>query len=441
MQVLLISTYEMGRQPFGLASPAAWLHAGGHSAFCADLSLGPLPAALAASAGLAAIYLPMHTATRLAAPVVRQIRELNPAAHLCCYGLYAPLNEAYLRELGVQSIFGGEFEPALLGLANQLARGEQPTAQPLISLDRLPFLTPDRSSLPPPASYVRLQTLAGPVQTGYTEATRGCKHRCRHCPVVPVYNGAFRVVQPDIVLADIQQQIEAGARHITFGDPDFLNAPTHAARIVQELHRRFPGVTYDATIKVEHLLHNPLLVPTLRDTGCLFVTTAVESLDDAVLAKLEKGHTRRDFLHALDLCRHSGLTLSPTFIAFTPWTSPESYRDFLASLLHLGLAETIAPIQLALRLLIPAGSRMLELAEIQALLEGFDAPALLHRWKHPDPAVDRMAAEAMKVAAQSLPRAELFRAFWNLAHETPLPEDFGLIPRAAVPYLDEPWYC
>ncbi len=71
---------------------------------------------------------------------------------------------------------------------------------------------------------------------GATDATRGCKHRCRHCPIVPVYDGQFRVVPVDVVLADIDQQVAAGAEHITFGDPDFFNGPTHARRIVEQLH-------------------------------------------------------------------------------------------------------------------------------------------------------------------------------------------------------------
>jgi len=42
LKIVLISTYELGRQPFGLASPAAWLRADGHQVTCADLARGPL---------------------------------------------------------------------------------------------------------------------------------------------------------------------------------------------------------------------------------------------------------------------------------------------------------------------------------------------------------------------------------------------------------------
>ena len=63
MRVALISTYELGRQPFGVASPAAWLARSGHQVLCVDTSRQPLPLEAVADAGLVAFYMPMHTAT------------------------------------------------------------------------------------------------------------------------------------------------------------------------------------------------------------------------------------------------------------------------------------------------------------------------------------------------------------------------------------------
>jgi radical SAM superfamily enzyme YgiQ (UPF0313 family) len=434
MRVLLVSTYDLGHQPFGLASPAAWLAARGHDVACADLCIDALDAGIVRQACLIAFFLPMHTATRLAAKVIEQVRRLNPEAHLCCYGLYAPLNESYLRSLGVATILGGEFEPGLVALADGLK------PEPLVSLDRLRFQVPIRSSLPPLEKYSALRIDGEARRAGYTEASRGCKHLCRHCPVVPVYQGHFRVVQPEIVLADIRQQVAAGARHITFGDPDFFNGPAHAMRIAAALDSEFPNLTYDATIKIEHLLKHRDLLPCLRDTGCLFVTSAVESVDDAVLAKLDKGHTRADFIAVARDFRSLGLTLAPTFIPFTPWTTRESYRELLAILKDLDLMDHVAPVQLALRLLIPNGSRLLELPEVQAVIGEFDEPALLYRWRHPDPDIDELAAQALRIAASRGSRREIFGYLWNLVSDRPL-ENFDLLPRAAIPYLDEPWFC
>src|SRR6195256_5699318 len=107
MRCVLISTYEMGRQPFGLASAAAWLQAAGSTVTCVDAGKERLQDATLASADLIAFHLPMHTATRLAAPIVAHARALNPAARICAYGLYAPPNAQGLRAVGAGRVFGG----------------------------------------------------------------------------------------------------------------------------------------------------------------------------------------------------------------------------------------------------------------------------------------------------------------------------------------------
>src|ERR1700720_4354704 len=122
MKVVLISTYELGHQPFGLASPAAWLRRGGAEVTCIDLSRQALQEEAVRAADVVAFYVPMHTATRLAIRLIEPVRRLNPRAHLCFYGLYAPVNEAYLRELGVQTIVGGEFAAVLADAVSRLAR-------------------------------------------------------------------------------------------------------------------------------------------------------------------------------------------------------------------------------------------------------------------------------------------------------------------------------
>lgn len=453
MNVVLISTYELGRQPFGLASPAAWLRNAGAEVTCLDVSREAFREDAIRAADLVAFCVPMHTATRLAVQLVGTIRELNPNAHICFYGLYAPVNEAYLRKLGVGTILGGEFEQGLVDLAARLAaetNGKQ--REPVISLARQKFLLPDRGGMIPLEKYVRLIMPTGETRTvGYTEASRGCKHLCRHCPIVPVYNGAFRIVDRDVVLEDIRQQVEAGAQHITFGDPDFFNGPTHALTIVEALHREFPQLTYDVTIKIEHLLQQARNLMALRDAGCLFVTSAVESVDDAVLERLDKHHTRADFLRAVQMFREAGLVLQPTFVAFTPWTTLEGYCDLLEVIRENDLVESVAPIQLAIRLLIPAGSRLLELPEVPEMIGPFDEEALLYTWSHVDPRVDQLCEEIQRQvhADEKLKRsrAPIFENIWEAAHRAPGLSVVAerahplLVVRAAIPYLNEPWYC
>lgn len=441
MRVVLIGTYELGRQPFGLASPAAWLREAGHEVRCVDVSRSPLTTEALDGAGLVAFHLPMHTATRLAAPLVAKVRGAAPSAVLCAYGLYAPVNAGWLRESGIDVVVGPEFEGDLLALAEG-----QPVAGPA-ALSRLAFRTPDRSGLPPLHRYARLRMPNGARRvSGYTEASRGCKHLCRHCPVVPVYGGQFRVVPVEVVIDDIAQQVDAGATHLTFGDADFLNGPRHAMVVVEALARRFEGLTYDVTAKIEHVLKHADLLPRLRDTGCAFVTSAVESFDDQVLALLAKGHTRSEVARAVALCEDAGVPMAPTFVAFTPWTTLRGYGEFLQAIASLGLVERVPSIQLALRLLVPAGSRLLELADIRRLVAPFDAERLVHPWAHPDAAVDALQQDVEQLVAgrAGAPRQDVFTEVVRLVElytgdRLPMPPE---VPkRSAIPWLDEPWYC
>jgi radical SAM superfamily enzyme YgiQ (UPF0313 family) len=438
VKILLVSAYEMGRQPFGLASPAAWLIRDGHQVTCADLAIQSLPEAQVGEADLIAFHLPMHTATRLIPPVIEHVRRTNPRARLACYGLYAAINEELLRNLGVAAIIGGEFEAGLV----EFARGGVP---PKVSYERLKFLAPNRTGLPDLARYAKLAIGSEKRKVAYTESSRGCKHLCRHCPVVPIYHGKFRIVGRAVVLEDIRQQVAAGAVHVTFGDPDFFNGPRHAMEIVTALHAEFPDVTYDTTIKIEHLCKHRDLMRPLKETGCLFVTSAVESVDDAVLVKLEKHHTCRDFFEvAARMCK-IGLILSPTFIPFTPWTTLEGYRALLKAIADLGLVDHVSSVQLALRLLVTSGSRLLELEDLNRLLGPFDFQALVYPWRHPQPEIDRLADHIFQLVhvrqKQGDSRAEIFARVWQAVYDAPLPDNYRLLPRTAVPYLDEPWYC
>ncbi|HLJ81182.1 MAG TPA: hypothetical protein VKT52_06850, partial [Ktedonobacterales bacterium] len=240
--ILLVSCYELGHQPLALASPLGTLRRAGYRPAVVDTSVAELADETIAAARLVSISVPMHTALRLGTRVATRVRALNPAAHICFYGLYASLNADYLLRECADSAIGGEYEEALLGLARALdSSGDradmtqipqvpgvytrQTRAAPVLA--RLPFAAPARDALPQPRHYAHLVRNGSAVPAGYVEASRGCLHTCAHCPITPVYGGRFFVVPRAVVLEDIRAQVRAGVAHITFGDPDFLNGPGH----------------------------------------------------------------------------------------------------------------------------------------------------------------------------------------------------------------------
>ncbi|RME11492.1 MAG: radical SAM protein [Ardenticatenia bacterium] len=452
--VLLLSCYELGHQPFALASPLAWLRAAGYAPRAVDTAVEPLPDAYIEEALFVAISVPMHTAMRLGVSLARRVRAVNPQAHICFFGHYALLNAEHLLATCADSVIGGEYETPLVALVQALEAGETPPAAvrttPQAHLVRQPFLRPERTSLPPLTRYAHLRVGDRLVPAGYTEATRGCKHTCTHCPITPVYGGRFFAVPVDVVLADIEQQVAAGARHITFGDPDFFNGPTHALRIVRALHAAFPDVTFDATIKVEHLLKHAALLPELRAAGCAFIVSAVESLSDVVLARLQKGHTRADVFAVFDLMEEVGIPLRPSFLPFTPWASLDDYIELVEFIHRRGLVPHVDPVQLSIRLLIPPGSPLIQAPDAALWLGELDADAFTYRWTHPDPRMDALAERVSAVVQQAAqtgePAEATFARIRALAYETagrPLEEDDPETHQRfpVVPGLTEAWYC
>jgi radical SAM superfamily enzyme YgiQ (UPF0313 family) len=447
--VLLISCYELGHQPLSVASPLAFLEHAGYSPAALDIAVQPFEEGVVRRARFVGISVPMHTALRLGVRAAERIRQINPACHIAFYGLYARLNSDYLLERAADSVIAGEFESALVALVQHLAAGETGTVAQVV-LTRLPFVLPSRSRLPPLAQYAHIVRNGRRDLTGYVEASRGCLHHCLHCPIPPVYGGRFFVVPQQVVLEDIARLVEAGATHITFGDPDFLNGPGHSLAVVRALHARFPEITFDFTAKVEHILERRALFPELGRVGCAFMVTAAESLSDVVLAHLEKGHTRADIHQALRIVREAGIAFRPTWVAFTPWTTLEDYCDMLAFVAREELIDHVDPVQYSIRLLVPPGSVLLKSPAMIPHLGRLNKEGLRYEWRHPDPRMDelhRAVSATVEGAAREgedpgLTFHRLRRLAFAAAGRRPAAVPVALAPgRVRPPRLTEPWFC
>ena len=202
--VLLISCYELGHQPLGLAWPLAFLERAGYAPSVMDLAIGPFDDDRARAAQFVGIAVPMHTAMRLGVRAAMRIKRVNPHAFICFYGLYAVLNADYLlREVG-DACLGGEIEERLLALLTTVEEGARPERVAHVTVSRLSYPVPARERLEPLKRYVHLERAGARTPAGYVEASRGCLHECLHCPIPPVYGGRFVAVPRDVVLDDIR---------------------------------------------------------------------------------------------------------------------------------------------------------------------------------------------------------------------------------------------
>lgn len=458
MHILLISTYELGHQPFNLASPAAHLLQAGHQVQGLDLAVQGFDAEKVRRANFIGISAPMHTALRLGIPTARRVRQINPAAHINFYGLYAGLNASYLLDTVADSAIGGEYEQALVTLVNAITQGnsgviagvERPATSGGTHFPRQKFLVPTRHLLPPLSRYARLAINGEQRLAGYVEASRGCAHKCRHCPITPVYDGRLRILQPDVVLADIEQLVKLEAQHITFGDPDFLNGVKHSLRIVREMQACWPNLTFDFTAKIEHILEYQHLMPEFARLGCVFILSAVECLSDKVLAILDKGHSRADVEKALEITRSAGIPLRPSLMPFTPWTTRQDIIELIDFVEKHGLIAHIDPVQYSIRLLLPPQSSLLALPETLPYLHGFDEEKFTFIWKHPDPVMDQLqTAIATCVEAAVNAGENIYETFVKIrelgyrasGQRTISQIDYRSSARMHPPRLTESWFC
>ncbi len=467
--VLLLSCYELGRQPLGIASPAALLEEAGFRPAMLDVSVDPIDPKLVTRARLIAIAVPMHTALRIGVAAGRKIRQINPDCHLAFYGLYAILNSEFLFAEGIaDSVIGGEFEAPLLALAERLGskggngRGVGavegvvfPGGPAAPHVARIRFRTPSREALPSLDRYAQLERDGERMAAASIEASRGCLHLCRHCPIPPVYGGRFFVVPHEVVVEDVDRLVAAGARHLTFGDPDFLNGPRHVMTLVREIHRRYPELSFDVTTKISNIIKKRELFPELRDCGCAFVVSAVESLSDTVLEHLDKGHDRADVSTALAVMRQAGIPLRPTFVPFTPWSTAEDYLDLLDFVETEHLIDHVDSVQFGLRLLLPPRSLLLQDPSLGPWLRGLDQSAFTYRWIHPDPRMDELHRQVSALVGEAAedgrdPMATFFDVK-ELAHmmlgdgafEVPAARP-AFLPAGArhrPPRLTEDWFC
>ncbi len=444
INILAVSTYELGHQPLILARLASTFDHYGVSYTLIDnsvdnrsfetpndfrLSNGSFPTHLI-------ISVPMHTATQLGKKIAERARTIFASnITVISLGMYFKV------ALSAPGLFDCGFptfdSPGLLGT---LGLDDSPSP-------KMNSLVPNRTSLPLIANYARLITQNDQRPVGYVESTTGCAHECRHCPVPVVHHGKFKAIARQIVLDEIDNLVENGAQHITFGDPDFLNGPTHAVKIVREMHRRHPGLTFDATIKVEHVLEHPSIWDEMAQCGLLFIVSAFEHTSEIILEKLDKGHTKSDIIEALILLRTCGIEVRPSLLPFTPWTNQNNFIELVEFIFEHDLTENIDPVQLGIRLLVPLDSLLLSDEDIE--FGPWNPDALSFEWRSNDPKVDQLQEILSEIAQTSQTTPESPTSIFHKMRDATY-DHFGVKrpPLSSItignnfkPRLSESWFC
>jgi len=454
--ILLISCYELGHPSFGLALLSGLLDSAGFTVETLDLAVEPFDKAKIARAQFLGISVPMHTALRIGVKAARAAKKINPNIPIAFFGLYASLNESFLLE-NFDFVIGGEYEGPFLQLV-QSDFQDNDTAVIGVSrkgrmvapnLKSIPFQKPSRATFPPLSKYAHLERDGGRFPVGYVEASRGCRHLCRHCPIPPVYNGRFTVIREEILLEDIRAQVDLGATHITFGDPDFLNGPNHSMNIARKMHQAFPELTFDFTAKIEHLIKYKTLIPDFAAWGCLFIISAVESLSDVVLDHLDKGHTRADVIHAIEIVHERGIALRPSLVPFTPWSTLDDYIDLFDFVGQYHLIDSIDPVQFTIRLLVPPGSLLITESSMAKFLGEMNQESFTYQWVHPDPRMDQLQVAVSELVEEGGCDGDLFYRLKECAlamreGRPARPVDqtgWAHAPTKKPPRLTESWFC
>lgn len=404
MQTSVVSTFEGGYQPLTAISAVTSLAQAGHSAELVDTYVEGDDVSRFSKSQAVAISVPLFDSLRAGIDLAGRIRSVNPTAPIIFFGQYATINAERLSKLNGDFTVVGEWEKALAALITHL---DQPSAHPIPAsvvdyassgklrpspdMPRDHFRLPYRNLAPALHKYPQPQIdrlLGGPHIVGGLEATRGCHHRCTYCSVFAAYDGKVLVIGDDIVIEDATNLVAMGMTHLSFTDAEFFNTKRNGIRILRELHRRFPKLTYDFTTRVDHIIEHQDILSELSSLGVRFITSALEFPKQSVLDHVAKEVSLEMIDEAIALLRTSGIRLNPTFIMFNPWIDLEDIIQFEDFVSRNALEEVIDPIQFETRLHLYKGSPLLRNPTIQAL--ALTEHEFHYEWAHPDPRVDEL---------------------------------------------------
>ena len=428
MKILLLSFYDLGKQPKIISELHKKLDNGSNQIDVVDYSIEEKNLTLD-NYDVLGIYASMHTASVLAEQYLRDRKLPNK---LFVFGLYANVfSEMFSNFQSIHSFDSDELESLLEVQLN-----------PNYSFKHS---VPDRTILPSITDYSHIVDGSNNLIAGSVETTYGCKHECTHCPVPIEFKGMFKTFGTEKIITDVTNQVEEGAKHISFNDPDFFNGPKHALKILQLLNEKHPSITYDSTIKVEHILKYPDYFQELKNLNMLFVISAFETTNDHVLNILQKNHSFNDLNKAVELSLENKIDIRPTWMPFSPWTEQNDLISIIKLIENYKLRETVDPIQLTIKLLVPKNSLILKRPEMKEYLLDYDPSSFSYAWKYKFPNIDNIQNELFTYVLQHESENEytqylgLVDILESHTNETLLISE--KYSQRIVPKLSETWFC
>ena len=428
MKILLLSFYDLGKQPKIISELYKKLDNGSNQIDIVDYSIEEKNLTLD-NYDVLGIYASMHTASVLAEQYLRDRKLPNK---LFVFGLYANVfSEMFSNFQSIHSFDSDELESLLEVQLN-----------PNYSFKHS---VPDRTILPSITDYSHIVDGSNNLIAGSVETTYGCKHECTHCPVPIEFKGMFKTFGTEKIITDVTNQVEEGAKHISFNDPDFFNGPKHALKILQLLNEKHPSITYDSTIKVEHILKYPDYFQELKNLNMLFVISAFETTNDHVLNILQKNHSFNDLNKAVELSLENKIDIRPTWMPFSPWTEQNDLISIIKLIENYKLRETVDPIQLTIKLLVPKNSLILKRPEMKEYLLDYDPASFSYAWQYKFPNIDNIQNELFTYVLQHESENEytqylgLVDILESHTNETLLNSE--KYSQRIVPKLSETWFC
>ena len=465
MRVLLVSTYELGHQPLHLASPAAALRRAGHEVRTprprrravgpGRRSSGPRPWLLGADAH-------RHAA---GAPGRRRVRrEPGRAADLPLRALRHRQPRPDPRAGTRRPRHRRRVRAGARGLGRQPGGwGPPPAPRPRRSSRSS---TCGARSLGPPARGLCRRSSATPTWrsggeerlVGYVEASHGCLHRCRHCPVPVVYDGRIRIVPDDVVLADVERLVERRR------PPHHLRRPRLPQRPAALPAGRAPRCTSAA--RADLRLHGqgrahpaprrPVAGAGRGRAACSWSAPSRRVNDDILAGSTRATRPPRPPPRWRCCARH-GIEIRPSFLPFTPWTTLDDVADIVDFVAAHDLVANVDPVQYTIRLLVPEGSLLWSRSLRRSRLGPYDAERLSWTWsarptppstelqtrlaRHRRGRPDRRRADRPDLRTGPGRRARRRRAPPGRRARPAPPERLQHCRGEGRPRLTEPWFC